>query len=156
HTQGISMSPYPAERGTRCRVGAAAVLPPAHQHQQPPADGSRPTSLHAPSGRLLPVGSAVFALSVALMLFYSGVRNPIPTTVPFVLSTLLVAILWGRGPAITAAVAASATFNFFFVLPWDAAFSIPTVEEAVLLGGVLAVAVIVATMIARKTRVQTG
>ena len=148
------MSPYPAERGTQCRVDAAMDLHPAHQHQQPPADGSRPTSLHAPSGRLLHVGSAVFALSVALMLFYSGVRNPIPTTVPFVLSTLLVAILWGRGPAITAAVAASATFNFFFVPPWDAAFSIPTVEEAVLLGGLLAVAVIVGTMIERMKRVR--
>jgi two-component system sensor histidine kinase KdpD len=122
-------------------------------HPQPPADGSRPTSLHVLFGRLLHLGSAVFVLSVALILFYGGVRKPIATTVPFVLSTLVVAILWGRGPAITAAVAASATFNFFFVPP-DSAFSIPTAEEAVLLAGLLAIAVIVGTTIERMTRVR--
>ena len=100
------------------------------------------------------LASAVFVLSVALILFYGGVRTPITTTVPFVLSTLVVAILWGRGPAITAAVAASATFNFFFVPPWDAAFSFPTIEEAVLLAGLLAIAVVVGTTIERMKRVR--
>lgn len=148
------MSPSLAERGTQCRVDAAMELHPTHLYPEPPADGSRPTSQQLPSGTLLHLGSAVFVLFVALILFYGGVRKPITTTVPFLLSTLVVAILWGRGPAITAAVAASATFNFFFVPPWDAAFSIPTIEEAVLLAGLLAIAVVVGTTIERMKRVR--
>ena len=149
------MSPLPLNGGTQWGEGAdMEISRPASTHPLPPADGSRATSLQFPSGRLLHLGSALFVLFVALILFYGGARKPMATTVPFLLSTLVVAILWGRGPAITGAVAASAAFNFFFVPPWDAAFSIPTVEEAVLLAGMLAIAVAVGTSIERMRRVR--
>ena len=90
---------------------------------------------------LLYLCSAGAVVLVGMMLFYGGARQPgIITSFPFVIAVLVVALMWGRGPAIVAALTASAVFNYLFSPPFDTDLDLPTAENVVLMTGLLAVA----------------
>ncbi len=73
--------------------------------------------------------SAVFVALLGTALWKSGITQPnIFSTVPFILAVLFTAFLWGRGPAVMAAVASGATFNYYYIgSPYR--FEPPTAQE---------------------------
>ncbi len=121
---------------------------------QSPAGGAAPPGKLLSAGWLLHLCSVASVVAVALVLYNAGARQAqIGTTIPFLFAVLFIAIAWGRSPAITAALTTSVVFNYLFVPPSNA-FSLPTLEEAVLLAGFLAVAVGLGTAIDRMRRVR--
>ena len=93
--------------------------------------------------------STAFIVLLAVGFHKTGIaRDADVLDIPFLLAVAIVAFVSGRGPAIIAALASSIAFNYFFVPPPNA-FSVPKVDEVVLLAGLLAVAVALGTLTSR-------
>jgi two-component system sensor histidine kinase KdpD len=104
----------------------------------PARDGDR--SLFASTGWLLYLLSVVVVVLLCVVLYAVGVAGThIATAIPFLIAVLLIAFVWGRGPAVAAALASSILFNYMLIPP-PYAFNVPSSEEPVLLVGLLAVA----------------
>jgi len=84
--------------------------------------------------------SAALVILLAIALYSAGVAEGIiAIVVSLLLAVLLIALVWGRGPAIVAAITSSVVFNYYFVPPPNL-FSFPTAEELFLLFGLLTMA----------------
>jgi two-component system, OmpR family, sensor histidine kinase KdpD len=79
--------------------------------------------------------------------------GPIATLGAFLPAVVLIALVWGRGPAVAAALG-SAILAGYLLLPPALALSVPISEGALLLAGLLAVAVGLGTLTDRMRRVQ--
>ncbi|TMJ14613.1 MAG: PAS domain-containing sensor histidine kinase [Bacillati bacterium ANGP1] len=113
----------------------------ARVRPQRPGNGSRAAGQLRSAKWLFYLGSVVFVVAFAWILFNVEERHEeIGTTIPSVLIVLLIAGTWGRGPAVTAALTVSIMNNYLLVPPPNA-FTLPTVRETVHLAGFLAVAV---------------
>ncbi len=90
--------------------------------------------------------SIAFIVLLAVGFHRAGIeRDADILDIPFLVAVAIVAFVSGRGPAIIAALVSSIAFNYFFVPPPNA-FSVPKIEEVVLLAGLLAVAVALSTL----------
>ncbi len=102
---------------------------------------------------LYPLSIVVVAL-VAVGLDVLGVApGQLAVTAPFLLAVVLIAVVWGRGPAIVAALASVILFNYL-IIPPAPSFSVPTSEEGILLISLLAVALVLGTLKDRILRVE--
>ena len=98
--------------------------------------------------------SIVVVLLVAAVLYAFGVTpGQLAVTAPFVLAVVLIAVVWGRGPAIVAALASVILFNYLFIPPQNS-FSVPSSEEGLLLISLVAVALVLGTLKDRMLRVE--
>jgi two-component system, OmpR family, sensor histidine kinase KdpD len=119
-----------------------------------------PASRRAPNiggvaGIALPhaVGVA-FALVLGTALWKSGVTQPnIFSVVPFVLAVEITAFTWGRGPAVTAALASAVTMDYYWIGP-PYRFDPPTPPEWFLFAALLAVALSLGTLTDRMRLVR--
>lgn len=84
--------------------------------------------------------AGLFVVVLGTALWKSGIKQPnIFSIVPFVLAVQITAFTWGRGPAVAAAVASAATFNYYWIgTPY--AFEPPTPQEWLLFAALLAIA----------------
>jgi two-component system, OmpR family, sensor histidine kinase KdpD len=92
-------------------------------------------------GAVLPYAVGVILVVVlGVALWKSGiVQANIFSILPFVLAVQITAFAWGRGPAIASAVAAAATFNYYWIGP-PYQFELPTTAEWFLFAVMLATA----------------
>ena len=98
--------------------------------------------------------SIVVVVLVAVVLYALGVApGQLAVTVPFLLAVVFIAVVWGRGPAIVAALASVILFNYLFIPP-AYSFSVPSAEEGLLLISLLAVALVLGTLKDRMLRVE--
>lgn len=102
----------------------------------------------------------VYALSVVvagLVAVGLGALRATPGTLAittaFLLTVVLIAGLWGGGPAIVASVTGAAVLNYLIVPP-STSFSVPTLKEILRLIGLLAVALAVGTYKDRNLQVE--
>lgn len=103
-----------------------------------------PLIFSAPKWLLYP-GSAVFVIVLSIILYHPhGALGEI-ADVAFLLAVVLIALVWGRGPAVTAALASEIMYNYLYVPP-PFVFTVPTFEEGFLLVGLLAVAICLGTV----------
>lgn len=113
----------------------------------------------APAGGVVGIGLpyAVAVISVVVLgmaLWKSGVvQANIFSTLPFVLAVQVTAFAWGRGPAIAAAVAAAAMFNYYWIGP-PYQFEPPSAQEWFLFAALLAIAVGLGTAAERMRMVR--
>ena len=91
------------------------------------------------------VGGVLYALGVA--------AGQLAVTAPFLLAVVLIAVVWGRGPATVAALASVILFNYLLIPPAHS-FSVPTSEEGFLLISLLAVALVLGTLRDRMCRIE--
>jgi len=126
---------------------AGPALAPARPAAGPRKRGRPPAVRGVPNaggfaGLVLPYTVAVVLVVVlGMALWKSGVvQANIFSTLPFVLAVQISAFAWGRGPAIAAAVAAAATFNYYWIGP-PYQFEPPTLAEWFLFAVMLATAV---------------
>jgi len=97
-----------------------------------------PLIFSAPKWLLYP-GSAVFVIVLSIAFYHPNALMGEIADVTFLLAVILIALVWGRGPAITAALASEIMYNYLYVPP-PFVFTVPTSEEGFLLLGLLAVA----------------
>lgn len=98
--------------------------------------------------------SIVVVLLVGAVLYALGVApGQLAVTSPFVVAVVLIALVWGRGPAIVAALASVILFNYLFIPPQNS-FSVPSSGEGLLLISLLAVALVLGTLKDRVLRVE--
>ena len=91
-------------------------------------DGSRAACQPRSAKWLLYLCSVVFVVAFAWVLYNVEERHEeIGTNVPSLFVVLIIAGVWGRGPAITAAVTMSVMSNYLIVPPANA-FTFPTVK----------------------------
>ncbi len=85
--------------------------------------------------------SVAFVVILGTALWKSGINQAnIFSTVPFILAVQVTAYVWGRGPAVVAALASAATFNYYYIgQPYR--FEVPTAQEWFLFIALLAIAV---------------
>lgn len=98
--------------------------------------------------------SVVMVLIVAVGRYAIGVTpGHLAVTAPFLLVVVLIAVVWGRGAAIAAALASALAFNYLFIPP-PFLFSTPTADEGFLVISLLAVALVVGSWKERTLRVE--
>jgi len=98
--------------------------------------------------------SVVVVLIIAMARYAVGVTpGHLAVTAPFLLAVLLIAVVWGRGAAIAAALASALAFNYLFIPP-PFLFSTPTADEGFLVISLLAVALVVGSWKERTLRVE--
>lgn len=115
--------------------------------------GTSSLSAHRRRRGYLLAATAIPGLTVVLVPFRDSL--PLATTMPaFLLLTVIIALLGGRGPAIVAALAGSVAINFFFVPPYHH-WSIADPQNVVSVVTFVMVAVLVSWAVdlaARRTR----
>jgi two-component system sensor histidine kinase KdpD len=101
-------------------------------------------------GAALPYAVGIILVVVlGIALWKSGVvQANIFSTLPFVLAVQITAFAWGRGPAIAAAVAAAATFNYYWIGP-PYQFEPPALQEWFLFAVMLTTALVLGTVTER-------
>ena len=89
---------------------------------------------------MLYLSSGAGGVAVVGALYYRSVAlEQIAAVVAFLLAVVVIALMWGRGSAVAAALASTILFTYLFAPPVFA-FSLPTSEQAFLLAALLAVA----------------
>jgi two-component system sensor histidine kinase KdpD len=98
--------------------------------------------------------SVVVILVVAMARYALGVTpGQLAVAAPFFLAVVLIAAVWGRGPAVVAGLSSALLFNYLIIPPPNA-LSPPTADEGILVFSLLAVALIVGTWKERTLRVE--
>jgi two-component system sensor histidine kinase KdpD len=90
--------------------------------------------------------SAAFVVILSIALYPPSAALGVDAAeAAFLLAVVLIALVWGRGPAIIAALASGIMYNYVFIPP-PYVFTVPTFAEAFLLAGLLAVATVLGTV----------
>jgi two-component system sensor histidine kinase KdpD len=151
-----NLSNWPWERGTARRIGELApdidlievgrgAVKPAPR-RDPGVEGEPDPRRSLKRRRYLwaLLACLATALVAAPLLRYFDLANIIML---FLLTVVLVAVKWGRGPAVLAAFVSVATFDFFFVAP-RFSFAVSDVQYLLTFAIMLAVALIIGQMTA--------
>ncbi len=96
-------------------------------------------------GSILLVSAILYAFRIA--------PGALTVALPFVLAIVVVAVLWGRGPAVIAALVSAVVINLLFVPPSDG-FSIPTGDEGLVAVSFLVIALVLGTLKERVGAVE--
>ena len=102
---------------------------------------------------LYPLSIVLVALVAVVLDVFGGTPGHLAVTTPFVLAVVFIALVWGRGPAIVAALASVIVYNYLFIPP-AASFSVPTMEEGLLLISLLTVALVLGASRDRMRRAE--
>jgi two-component system sensor histidine kinase KdpD len=100
---------------------------------------------------------AVVALVTLLGWFARSVFGPMNLDMFYLLAIIMVALRWGRGPAVAASMASVLTFNYFFVPPYLSLVGFD-LQSAFLLVGFLVVGLLISTQTStiRQQAIETG
>jgi len=93
-------------------------------------------------------GTAVVGLATLVSALVQGLWAPTNVTMLYLLAVLIVALQWGRGPAILAATLSVAAFDFFFVPP-AFTFAVANTQYLVTFAALLSVGLVVSTLASR-------
>jgi two-component system sensor histidine kinase KdpD len=114
-----------------------------------------PKALSAPSPLALraPLRAYLFAVGVVALInvggqFVHGLLELTNLTMMYLLGVVIVALEWGRGPAILAAALSVATFDFFFVPP-RFTMAVSDTEYLITFAGLLVVGLVISALASR-------
>lgn len=110
--------------------------------------GARPRA----SWRGYLLASALMSVVTALGFELSGRLQAINLVMLYLLALVLVAVLWGHGPAVLATVASVAAFDFFFIAPYWT-FAVSDTEYLITFGVMLVTGLTISTL-TNRVRVQ--
>jgi two-component system, OmpR family, sensor histidine kinase KdpD len=103
-----------------------------------------PLIFSAPNWLIYP-SSAVFVIVLSFVFYHPRPELRELAEVTFLLAVVLIALVWGRGAAVTAALASEIMYNYLYVPP-PYVFTVPTSAEGFLLVGLLAVGLCLGTV----------
>jgi two-component system, OmpR family, sensor histidine kinase KdpD len=92
--------------------------------------------------------AGVIALTTAASLLVRGRVDPANLTMPYLLAVVIIALEWGRGPAILGAILGVAAFDFFLVPP-HIAFAVWDTQYLLTFMGLLVVGMVISSLAGR-------